>query len=150
MNFNDVSYDDFSLRICSECDGELEYKGLGEYVCSNCNKAFYNDYGKVRNYLEEHPGSNSDEVSRATGVSRNKIRNLLAEEKLELAKDSTFELTCEGCGVSIRSGRYCEACRIRMEKVPKSAKHSSNITGGFASSPIKDTSGQKRFERKYR
>ena len=61
-------------KKCTNCESEeIEYKGLGEYRCSACGNLMYDDFGKVRNYLEEHRGATQNEVSRETGVSTDVI-----------------------------------------------------------------------------
>ena len=49
--------------ICRECGGILVYGGIGEYRCEECGRIEYDDYGKVRNYLEDHKGANVSEIS---------------------------------------------------------------------------------------
>ena len=55
--------------ICKECEGVMIFKGVGEYKCEKCGFLDYDDYGKVRNYLEKHVGATSAQVAEATGVS---------------------------------------------------------------------------------
>lgn len=69
-------------RICEECGGEYRYNGIGEYVCTKCGNLAYDDYGKVRNYLEIHPGATATEVEAGTGVTKMAIRRLLNEERI--------------------------------------------------------------------
>lgn len=105
---------------CVNCgDEEIEYRGLGEYRCSKCGTLMYDDFGKVRNYLEEHRGATQNEVSRETGVSTDVIRHLLREERIEIALNSGVYLQCEICKAPIRSGRYCEACAKKVENMKK-------------------------------
>lgn len=69
---------------CSKCGGEFAYKGLGEYECKDCGNLEYDDYGKVRNFLETHVGANAADVERATGVSRQALRRMLDEERIAI------------------------------------------------------------------
>ena len=132
---------------CGECGGALAYKGVGEYKCRDCGALVYDDYGKVRNYVEKHIGATAAEVSEVTGVSQRAIRTMLKESKLEVAPDSKDFLRCEKCGVSIRHGRFCPKCEVaynrRKEAEAKSNK--KNVTGYG-----KEETGQagaKRFNR---
>lgn len=131
---------------CKECDGELEYLGLGEYKCKKCNAVMYDDYGKVRNFLERNRGANLTETAMATGVTKNVIRTFLREEKIEIAPDSAVFLHCEACGTPIRSGMFCSACASRRSSMAQSTstrQTQNNIQGfGKASS---DASGARRF-----
>lgn len=82
MDFSRVEY-----HVPQECDKcgslELTYKGLGEYVCNKCGETLYDDYGLVRNYIENHKGSSARMAADATGVSVAKIRKMIEENKFE-------------------------------------------------------------------
>ena len=133
---------------CSGCGGrKLKYTGVGEYVCEDCNTINYDEYGLVRSYIEQHRGATQSEVSMATGVHINKIRQMLRDEKLEITANSAVFLHCEICGKEIRSGHYCEECRMKEEKrTAESSKHHSNVTGGYGKAKG-EASGQRRFVR---
>ena len=53
-------------------------------------------------------------VSEDNDVSVQQIRQWIREERLEFSKDSPVGIECEACGASIRTGRYCEACKKNM------------------------------------
>ena len=107
---------EFFIGVCAECGGEMKYAGLGEFRCVECGNVQFNDYGRVRAYLEAHPGAMQSEVSRATGVSPNRIRQLLVEERIEISANSNIFLNCEMCGMPIRSGSRCPKCEERYQK----------------------------------
>ncbi len=76
-------------KQCSKCGGyRLFYKGLGEYCCEACENAEYDDYGKVRNYLEIHRGTPIAVIARETGVSKDIIRQMVAEERFDICQSS--------------------------------------------------------------
>lgn len=64
---------------CTECGGRMDYKGLGEYKCSDCNHIDYDDYGKVRLFLEKNPGANIIRAEAATGVPQRLIKQMIKE-----------------------------------------------------------------------
>ena len=66
---------------CRICGAKLGYDGLGEYTCPDCGHKEYDDYGLVRSFLEEHPGATAIQVEKGTGVSRNKITKMIADDK---------------------------------------------------------------------
>ena len=70
---------------CEKCGGVMVFKGVGEYECEKCGALEYDDYGKVRNYIEKHMGANAAQASKATGVSQKAIREMLKEARLEIA-----------------------------------------------------------------
>lgn len=135
--------------VCKECGGAMIFRGVGEYRCEDCEALEYDDYGKVRLYIETHKGATAAEIEDATGVKQRTIRQMLKDDRLEVAKDSRAFLQCEICGVNIRSGRYCSQCesnhkrsmddRQRAEKIKQLKGHGMN-TG-------KGEDGEKRFRR---
>ncbi len=136
-------------HVCVRCGkGAPEYKGVGEYKCTECGFIMYDDFGKVRNYLEVHRGATSAEVSKATGVAPDTIRQFLKDERLEITAGSGVMMACEICRAPIRSGRYCEACARAIDQrkaAENAASHKSNVQG-FGKS-LHGESGAKRFTR---
>ena len=132
---------------CSVCSSGLVYKGVGEYHCSECGNVEYDDYGKVRLYIEEHRGATAAEISEATEVSQGKIRQMLKEERLEVSPDSIAFLHCEACGVDIRSGKFCAECEAKRAKNKAFDANAKNnkIAAGFGAGKL--DSGEKRFKR---
>lgn len=135
--------------ICQECGGVMVYKGCGEFQCEDCGQAEYDDYGKVRNYIEKHPGATAAQVSDATGVSQKAIREMLKEERLEIAPNSNVFLTCEICGAAIRFGRYCAKCETAYHRsIEEKTRASRNINlSGFSTERPIGEEGSKRFTR---
>ncbi len=69
---------------CSKCGSFLKYNGLGEDVCEDCGFKEYDNYGKVRAYLEKNPGANVVQVEMATKVPQKTIYQLISAGKLEI------------------------------------------------------------------
>lgn len=136
---------------CDKCGGvDIKYNGIGEYQCVDCGNLMYDDYGKVRNYIEENPGATASEVSNAVGVSKEKIRRLLREDKIQIAPGSPTFLHCESCGVDIRSGRYCVKCAQEVNKAKANAQalaRTTRVTGGFGKH-ANAQDGAKRFDKR--
>jgi len=132
---------------CDRCGGQMKYNGVGEYKCEDCSNQMFDDYGKVRNYLESHKGATQGEVSAATGVSTNAIRQMLRDDRLEVAPNSAIFMSCEICGASIRSGRFCDSCQSqRAQAMKNSSGPSDKGMRGFGTGHI-DNQGAKRFNR---
>ena len=137
-------------RLCKICGGVMVFKGVGEYRCEECGDVEYDDYGKVRLYIEDHRGATAAEIENAIGVSQRTIRKLLKDGRLEVAEGSKTFLSCEVCGKPIRSGQYCPECEInvhrKMEEQQRQAKQKDKNAQGY-SGPQKLDEGQKRFRR---
>ena len=134
---------------CEKCGGVMVFKGVGEYRCEECGNLEYDDYGKVRNYVEKHPGATSAQASAATGVTQKSIRGMLKEERLEIAANSSVFLKCESCGVQIRSGRFCSKCETsyhRSLEEEARAVRNADFTG-YGMEKQKGEEGAKRFSR---
>lgn len=135
--------------ICPQCGGIMVFKGVGEYECEDCRYVAYDDYGKVRNYLEKHEGATAAQVSGATGVSQHAIRDMLKESRLEIAANSKAFLKCERCGASIRSGRFCHRCEMNYHRDLENEirmQRSANVSGYSLERPVAED-GEKRFYR---
>lgn len=135
-------------RVCTQCGGIMIFKGVGEYQCEECKALEYDDYGKVRLYIESHKGATAPEIEAATGVKQRTIRNMLKEGRLEVTPDSKAFLHCEICGKTIRYGRLCQECEVnyhrRLEEKQRQERK-SNLQGfGLYT---ESASGEKRFKR---
>ena len=143
-NTNETSF--YGPRKCSKCGEAMKYKGLGEYVCENCLISEFDDYGKVRNYIDEHKGATALEIENATGVSQKAIRNLLREERIEVAQNSKVFIKCDRCGANILSGRYCDKCALLVKHITQEKTERRNSFVGYeGKSPMDD--GEIRFHR---
>lgn len=149
-NFRKGLMDVSDLKIptyCSKCGGVMIFKGVGEYKCEDCGNVEYDNYGKVRNYIEKNPGTTSAQVSMATGVSQKSIREMLRDQRIEIAPNSNAFLVCEICGANIRYGRYCSKCETAyhrdIEERARAGKHHKMT--GFSTEINKGEAGAKRF-----
>lgn len=134
---------------CPECGGDMIFKGCGEYRCETCRYIAYDDYGKVRNYVEKHRGVTAAQVSEATGVKQKTIRTMLKESRLEIAEGSNSFMKCEMCGVNIRSGRVCPQCEVKYKKTMEEKAHQQHekMMAGFGMERNSGEEGAKRFIR---
>lgn len=135
-------------NLCKECGGVMIYKGVGEYRCEDCNYLDYDDYGKVRLYIETHRGATAAEIEDAVGVSQRVIRRLLRDGRIEVAENSKSFIRCERCGKNIRFGQFCPECEMNIHRsmeAKQREKLQKNVQGyGLGQ---KESEGQKRFVR---
>lgn len=135
-------------RVCTHCNGVLVYRGVGEYICEECGEIDYDDYGKVRNYIETHKGVNAAQIEEAIGISQKIIRQMLKDGRIEVTADSRTFLKCEICDKPIRSGRFCTECETGMHRKLEAEQRERNHKKmqGFGTGKNSDQ-GQRRFER---
>ena len=136
-------------RTCKECGGVMVFKGVGEYHCEDCGLVDYDDYGKVRLYIEAHKGATAAEIEKEVGVPQRTVRRLLKDGRIEIAEGSKMYLRCELCGKQIRSGQFCPECEIKAHRnlEEKQRELQRNITQGYGMGDRKGEEGQKRFVR---
>lgn len=115
------------VRNCKVCGRIYKYDGFR--ICLNCRRLEEETFRKVKEYLYNHPLSTIQVVSEETGVSTQKILSYLREGRLEIAEGNTnLILECERCGVSIRTGKFCDKCQVEMEREFKGAISHSGHT----------------------
>lgn len=102
-----------NLGGCPECGGRLVYKYSGIYECEKCHKEVYDDFGKVKKYIEDHGPSPANVISEKTGVPMNTINKFLRKGRVEIPEGSGFYITCEICNAPIRFGRICMECAAK-------------------------------------
>lgn len=95
---------------CPDCYERLYFKGAGRYVCPRCHKSYYDDFGSVKKYLDEHGPSPAVEIAENTNVSLEVIDTLLEDGSLEIPKELKEAKRCERCGAFFPIGRYCQDC----------------------------------------
>lgn len=103
-----------NVRNCTRCGKIYAYDGFN--ICLNCRKDDEEDFKKIKEFLDENPGANISEVSDGTGVDSKKIMEFLRQGRLEIKDEHNILLTCERCGSSIKTGRFCEKCTLEMQR----------------------------------
>ncbi|MCR4990835.1 MAG: hypothetical protein K6A38_08240 [Lachnospiraceae bacterium] len=100
---------------CSKCKAGLKMIRSGEYECLNCGNIEYDDFGKVRKYLDENGPQSKEKIILETGVSRKSVNLFLEQRRLEVAPNSEKKLKCVVCGKPIISGLMCPSCENKSK-----------------------------------
>lgn len=145
-----IDKDYYSIpHVCEKCGGTMIFEGVGEYRCEKCGFTAFDNYGKVRCYIEEHRGATAAEIEEHTGVPQRAIRQMLRESRLEVTETSKVFMRCEGCNKPIRSGRFCPECEKQYHSIDAEQKEKMNkLMKGFATELLQEEKGEKRFRRK--
>lgn len=101
------------VRNCRSC-GKLFNYVSGPPICPACQKVLDEKFDQVKEYIYDHPGASVQEVSEENDVSIAQIQKWVREERLSFAEDSLVGIACEGCGISIKTGRFCKACKEKL------------------------------------
>ncbi len=114
------------VKNCNKCGRIFNYF-VGEQICPTCMRALDKEFDKVKDYIYENPGAGIQEVSAECDVSISQIKKWVREERLEFTEDSLVGIECESCGVSIRTGRFCNQCKNKLASELLSGNKKDNI-----------------------
>ncbi|MCR4695669.1 MAG: hypothetical protein K5773_10205 [Pseudobutyrivibrio sp.] len=95
---------------CTKCKGKNKYIGAGKYECFDCGNIDIDDFGLVKEYIDEHGATPAVIISDHTGVPVDIINAMLKQGRLEIPEGSPVYARCETCGCSIKYGRFCPEC----------------------------------------
>lgn len=103
-----------NVSNCKNC-GRLFNAISRERICPNCQKQLDEKFVVVKEFLRDNPNSSVDEVSKECEVSTKQIRQWVREERLTFSENSMEGIECERCGTMIKTGRYCETCKLAVD-----------------------------------
>lgn len=106
------------VRNCKSCGRLYNYIG-GSYrnLCPNCINKVEEKFSEVKDYIDEHKNATIPDVSKDCDVRVEQIEHWIREERLYFSEDSPIGIACENCGITIKSGRFCPACKAKMSNV---------------------------------
>lgn len=101
------------VRSCRNCGNLFNYV-TGPNICPSCRESLEAKFVEVKAFIEDNPGVGMKQVSEACDIDMSVIQQWLREERLEVTQNSAIFLSCDGCGANIRSGRFCEKCKLNL------------------------------------
>ena len=114
-----------NVRNCRKCRRLFNYV-MGPILCNQCKAQMEEVFQTVKKYVRENPGSDIRMVSEACDVDPMQIRQWV-EERLCFSDDSPVGIPCERCGTTIKSGRFCEACKADIKTDLKSVMPKATV-----------------------
>ncbi len=103
------------VKNCRNCGRMFNYIS-GPRICMVCKEKLEEKFVKVKEFVRSNPGVGIQEISETCEVEIPQINQWIREERLTFSEDSPVGLPCEKCGATIRSGRFCDACKNDMTK----------------------------------
>lgn len=97
------------IKTCRKCRKMFNYV-MGESICPACKQKAEEEFQKVKAYVRQQPNASVSQVAEECEVTTDQIRQWLREERLYLTGESP-QLTCDGCGTMIMSGKLCDKCK---------------------------------------
>lgn len=101
------------IITCKSCGRLFNYLA-GPRVCPNCQKKIEDKFVEVKKYIRENPHADISTISTDMEVSVAQIKRWIREERLTFSPDSPIGIECEGCGTTIRTGRFCDKCKNQI------------------------------------
>ena len=98
------------VEKCELCHNRMQYVGGGKYRCNYCGMETLDDFGKIKQFLDQNGPTPQAIIAQQTGISLDKIDSYLRKGMVEIQDGSKFYLSCEKCGCEIRYGRFCPEC----------------------------------------
>ncbi len=131
------------VKNCIKCMKLFNYVS-GPSICPACRKNIEEQFKEVRLYIRKNSDASISEVAEACNTDVKQIRQWIREERLSFSSDSSIGIECESCGKSIKTGRFCEACKVQM---------ATNLSSAYKKEEVKeenpyenkDTSSKMRF-----
>lgn len=114
-----------NVKNCRTCGKIFNYIS-GPQMCPGCRQGLEEKFQRVKVYIRENPGVGIRQVSEECEVEPSLINQWLRDERLELSESSSLLLNCESCGQPIRTGRYCEKCKMSMSQTFRSVMRSAD------------------------
>ncbi len=101
------------VRSCRGCGRLFNYL-QGPPICPACRKKLEDKFIEVRDYIRENETATIHQISEDNDVSVKQIRQWIREERLTFTENSPVGIECENCGAMIRTGRFCDKCKMNM------------------------------------
>ncbi len=101
------------VRNCSKCNKIFNYV-TGPSICMDCRKSADEQFKEVRLFIRKNPKASIGEISETCNVDTKQLRQWIREERLSFSAESSIGIECENCNKTIRTGRYCEACKVEV------------------------------------
>ena len=80
---------------CTKCNGKMKYLQGGMYQCMECGYESLDDFGKVKQFLNENGPTSALIISKATGVNAEIVEMFLKQGRLEIPENSKYYIKCE-------------------------------------------------------
>jgi len=101
------------IKTCRRCRRLFNYV-VGQPICPACRDELEQIFQTVKKYIADNRNSSINDVADACDVDPQQIRQWIREERLQFSEDSAIGLNCESCGAMVRSGRFCDKCKVQM------------------------------------
>ncbi len=104
-----------NVRNCRKCGRIFNYV-VGPVICPVCRDKVEEKFQEVKKFVQDNTSVGVSQISKECDVEVQQIQQWIREERLVFSEDSPIGIECESCGTMIKTGRFCEKCKIEMTK----------------------------------
>lgn len=101
------------VAYCPNC-GNVFQKNLRN-LCMNCLAEEDGHIRSIESQLKRNRQLNNDQVSEMTSIPTQIIRDLIRKGKIKLFEYPNLADACDLCSASIRQGKLCVNCSMRIQ-----------------------------------
>ena len=112
------------VRNCRNCGRIFNYV-VGPMICPACKEEAEKKFQEVKDFIRDNKKAGIGEICENCDVTEKQIKQWVREERLTFGDESPIGIDCEGCGVMIKSGRYCDKCKNDLARGLMSAASST-------------------------
>ncbi len=116
------------IQTCPRCQKVHVSQGS---LCLACRQKEDDQFALVAEYVQNNPHVQAKEVAEETGVDVSSVMKWIKEGRLI----AHFRYTCERCGKTISSGRYCPECVVELQHDLNRLKDSLTKREGYYAKP---------------
>lgn len=102
------------VRNCRMCGRMFNYLS-GKPICEGCKADLEKKFQEVKDFVRMNGDAPVNKVAEECEVSVKQIKQWIREERLMLSEEAGFFLECENCGAAVRTGRFCEKCKSKLQ-----------------------------------
>ena len=101
------------VRNCRKCGKIFNYV-VGMPICPKCREKTEAKFQEVKEYIRANEGAGINQISEECDVEISQIHQWIREERLVFSDNSPIGVNCENCGTMIKTGRFCDKCKVQM------------------------------------
>ena len=102
-----------NVRNCRKCGKIFNYV-VGPSICPSCREKMEVKFAEVKEFVRDNKGASIPEISEKCDIETQQIQQWIREERLVFSEDSPLGIECEGCGTMIKTGRFCDKCKVAI------------------------------------
>ena len=131
------------VKNCRKCGRMFNYV-FGPIVCPKCKDSFEEKFQEVKKFVQENGHASMIEVCKNCNVEADQVRQWIREERLQFADDSPIKISCERCGAMIGFGKFCDKCKVELNKELNSITKANKVETSVIKTPV-DSRSRMRY-----